>query len=51
MQDKEFREVGASGGSGTESSQKIGEQRKGDDGEGKIIEKVKINNSAEVLQF
>ena len=49
-QDKEFREVDASGGS-AKSSQKKGEESKGDDGEGKIIEKVKINNSAEFLQL
>ena len=50
-QDKEFREAGSSGGSATESSQKIGEESKSDDAEGKLIEKVKINNSAEFLHF
>ena len=49
-QDKEFREVDASGGS-LKSSQKKGEESKADDCEGKIIEKVKINNSAEFLQL
>jgi len=49
-QDKEFREVDASGGS-AKSCQKKGEESKGDDGEGKIIEKVKITNSADFLQL
>ena len=49
-QDEELREVGTSGGSAN-SSQKKGEEGKGDDGERKIIEKVKINNSAEFLQL
>ena len=47
---KEFREVDASGGS-LKSSQKKGEESKADNCEGKIIEKVKINNSAEFLQL
>ena len=49
-QDEELREAGASGGS-AKSSQKKGEEGKGDDGELKIIEKVKINNSVEFLQL
>ena len=49
-QDKEFREVDASGGS-SKSSQKKGKKARGDDGKGKIIEKVKVNNSAEFLQL
>ena len=49
-QDEELREVGASGGS-AKSSPKKGEEGKGDDGERKNIEKVKINNSAEFLQL
>ena len=49
-QDEELREVGTSGGSAN-SSRKKGEEGKGDDGERQIIEKVKINNSAEFLQL
>ena len=48
--DEELREADASGGS-AKSSQKKGEESKGDDGERKVIEKVKINNSAEFLQL
>lgn len=49
-QDEELREVGASGSS-AKSSPKKGEEGKGDDGEREIIEKVKINSSAEFLQL
>ena len=49
-QDEELREAGASGGS-AKYRQKKGEEGKGDDGELKIIEKVKINNSVEFLQL
>ncbi|XP_073231475.1 uncharacterized protein [Porites lutea] len=46
-QDEELREVGTSGGSAN-SSQKKGEEGKGDDGERKIIEKRRIREARKV---